>query len=213
MRYPLDKIYITQPYGNGHNGVDLRARTGTPLYATSDGEVLRTGYDGDGYGWYIVVKHSGYVDLYAHLREEPYFAKGDYVTEGEVLGPSGNTGRSTGPHLHYEVFSSYLNYLLRRRTDPLAYLEAKMNQYAEKYEGQSIIVPEDNGAWYWIVAGQKRYVPDHMTGWSYGLLPKDAKGVTKKVADSIPNGSQLKYWEGKYKRLIDDISDNKKYLT
>lgn len=217
MRYPLDKIFITQPYGaNGgsHKGVDLRAKIGTMLYATSTGDVYKVGFDPDGYGNYIVVRHWNpqYVDLYAHLQYAPAHKEGSKVKEGQEIGVSGNTGNSTGPHLHYEVFDGLANYLVRRRTNPLTYLATHMDKNAEKYEGETIIVPEDKGKWYWVNQGKKIYIPDHMTGWSFGLLPGDAKGVTKAVADSIPDGGQLKYWDGKNKRLIDDIYENKKYL-
>ncbi len=85
-----------------HYGQDFAVLTGTPVYATADGVVVvengRTGY-----GKTIVINHSyGYKTLYAHLSQ--YVVKiGDRVKRGQLIAYSGNTGRSTGPHLHYEV--------------------------------------------------------------------------------------------------------------
>jgi LysM repeat protein len=90
---------------HGYNGVDLAAPTGANVLASAAGQVIisRTyGYNG-GYGQYIVIKHAnGTQTLYAHLSQNYVFA-GDMVVQGEVIGAVGNTGRSTGPHLHFEV--------------------------------------------------------------------------------------------------------------
>lgn len=90
---------------HGYNAVDIAARTGTNVLASASGEVIisRTyGYNG-GYGKYIVVKHSnGTQTLYAHLSQNFVYA-GAQVVQGQVIGAVGNTGRSTGPHLHFEV--------------------------------------------------------------------------------------------------------------
>lgn len=211
MRLPLDSIYITQPYNPPyHKGVDLRAKEGTKLLNTEDGFVKKIAWNEGGYGWYIDIEHAGYVDRFGHLKERPTWNNGDFIRENEVVGLSGNTGRSTAPHLHYEVFT---NYLLKIRTNPLQYLEDKMNELAHKLEGQTILVPDDHGKWYWICRGQKCWIPDHPTGWAYGLLPEDAVGVAKKDADTIPDGKQLQYKEGNFYRLVQNIWDNKQYLT
>lgn len=87
-----------------HTGVDLAARTGTPIFAAGDGLVTRVQWRG-GYGRYISLKHAnGYETSYAHLHR---YAKGMKpglrVQQGQIIGYVGNTGRSTGPHLHYEI--------------------------------------------------------------------------------------------------------------
>lgn len=91
---------------HGNNAVDIGAPVGTPIYAALDGVVsLIRGGDAwnGGYGNYIVVKHSnGVQTLYAHLSSIQV-QKGQSVDRGELIGKSGNTGRSTGPHLHFEV--------------------------------------------------------------------------------------------------------------
>lgn len=90
---------------HGYNGVDLAAPTGTNVLASASGEVIISrgyGYNG-GYGQYIVIKHSnGTQTLYAHLSAN-YVFSGQRVVQGQVIGEVGNTGRSTGPHLHFEV--------------------------------------------------------------------------------------------------------------
>lgn len=90
---------------HGYNGIDIAAGVGTNVLASASGEVIlsRTfGWNG-GYGQYIVVRHSnGTQTLYAHLSQNYVFA-GQQVVQGQVIGAVGNTGRSTGPHLHFEV--------------------------------------------------------------------------------------------------------------
>jgi murein DD-endopeptidase MepM/ murein hydrolase activator NlpD len=86
-----------------HRGVDYAARTGTPVKATGDGEIVFRGRKG-GYGQVIIVKHGEhYETLYAHLADFKEDLKpGDHVSQGEVIGYVGQTGLATGPHLHYE---------------------------------------------------------------------------------------------------------------
>lgn len=90
---------------HGYNGVDLGAPAGTPVRAAAAGEVvvsMSSGWNG-GYGSYIVIKHAnGTQTLYAHLSSNTVSA-GDVVTQGQNIGAVGNTGRSTGNHLHFEV--------------------------------------------------------------------------------------------------------------
>lgn len=85
-----------------HAGLDFRARTGTPALATAPGKVTRAGWSG-GYGNMVEVAHSsGFATRYAHLSSIAV-NEGDKVLNGAVIGYVGTTGRSTGPHLHYEV--------------------------------------------------------------------------------------------------------------
>lgn len=90
---------------HGYNGVDLAARSGTPILASASGEVIvsKTGGWNGGYGSYIVVRHgNGTQTLYAH-NSENIVSVGQSVVQGQVIGYVGSTGRSTGPHLHFEV--------------------------------------------------------------------------------------------------------------
>ena len=88
-----------------HAGVDFLLRTGSPVVATANGTVRQAGYSST-YGKYIDIRHddAGYTTRYAHLSEiNNRIRRGRTVERGERIGLSGNTGRSTGPHLHYEV--------------------------------------------------------------------------------------------------------------
>ncbi len=84
-----------------HNGVDIGAKQGTPIVSYMAGEIYKAGYDPDGYGYYIIVKHSDTCyTLYGHMSA--FAKKSGAVDKNEVIGYVGSTGRSTGPHLHFE---------------------------------------------------------------------------------------------------------------
>jgi murein DD-endopeptidase MepM/ murein hydrolase activator NlpD len=86
-----------------HQGIDISAPKGWPVYATADGIVWGVDRDRGGYGKHVVVQHAnGYSTLYAHLSGFEV-KPGQYVPAGQVLGTIGKTGRATGYHLHYEV--------------------------------------------------------------------------------------------------------------
>ncbi|NUM48252.1 MAG: M23 family metallopeptidase, partial [Anaerolineales bacterium] len=93
---------FTQYFHEGHNGIDLAIVTGTPIQTTMDGTVIHAGWNNQGYGNLVIVENGPYRTYYAHLSEIPVEV-GQTVRAGEVIGLSGNTGNSTGPHLHYEV--------------------------------------------------------------------------------------------------------------
>lgn len=110
---PLKGYAINSAYGlrrlagearaRRHKGVDIAAPQGTSVFVASEGEVMRTGYDANGYGRFIEVRHpNGMSTLYAHLSRVDV-ARGDRLGSGERIGLVGSTGRSTGPHLHFEV--------------------------------------------------------------------------------------------------------------
>ena len=87
-----------------HYGMDFSADTGTEIFATGDGEVVKVRRSYTGYGRHVVIKHGfGYKTLYAHMSKT-LVKKGQKVKRGEVIGLVGNTGTSVAPHLHYEVF-------------------------------------------------------------------------------------------------------------
>lgn len=85
-----------------HSGVDFRGRKGDPVFATADGKVVFAGKNG-GFGNFIKINHgNGYKTSYGHLHNY-HVKKGDRVTRGQIIGLVGNSGRSTGTHLHYEI--------------------------------------------------------------------------------------------------------------
>jgi murein DD-endopeptidase MepM/ murein hydrolase activator NlpD len=111
-RMPLAGAVLTSSYGmrthpvlggnRKHHGIDLAAPTGTPVYATADGIVSRADWFSS-YGLYISIEHGASLQTrYAHLSRLAV-ANGDVVKKGDLIGYVGSTGRSTGPHLHYEV--------------------------------------------------------------------------------------------------------------
>jgi murein DD-endopeptidase MepM/ murein hydrolase activator NlpD len=111
-RMPLVGSVLTSSYGmrshpvlgglRKHTGIDLAAPTGTPVYATADGMVSRADWYSS-YGLYISLEHGASLQTrYAHLSRLAV-ASGDVVKKGDLIGYVGSTGRSTGPHLHYEV--------------------------------------------------------------------------------------------------------------
>lgn len=95
----IDPIYKTAKF---HSGMDFSANIGTPVYATGNGVVKKASWQ-SGYGKIIIINHGfGYETWYAHLNDYDVRV-GQRVVRGEVIGEVGNTGKSTGPHLHYEV--------------------------------------------------------------------------------------------------------------
>ena len=114
MRTPINGARLTSGYGQrkhpilgytlAHRGVDFGARTGTPIMAAGDGVVEYSGWVG-GYGRYVRIRHnSAYKTVYAHMSAIRKGIKpGRRVSQGEIIGFVGSSGRSTGPHLHYEI--------------------------------------------------------------------------------------------------------------
>jgi murein DD-endopeptidase MepM/ murein hydrolase activator NlpD len=112
---------ISQGYHEGHDGVDLAAPIGTPIYAAGPGTVTESG-PASGYGQWIRIKHSdGAVTEYGHMSER-FVNVGDTVTGGQHIANVGNEGQSTGPHLHFEV---HLDGGTGFGDDPLAYMSAR----------------------------------------------------------------------------------------
>ncbi len=101
--------YRTDPYykvPKFHEGVDFSAPPGTEIYATGDGVILESDRSKSGYGNQIVIDHGfGYKTMYAHLQSFKVRA-GEHVKRGQVIGAVGSTGKSTSPHLHYEVWKN-----------------------------------------------------------------------------------------------------------
>lgn len=98
--YRIDPVYKTTKF---HAGLDFTAPQGTPIYATADGTVTTAGNTGDGYGIHVIIRHGyGYETLYGHMVKVKARG-GQSIKRGEVIGWVGSTGKSTGPHCHYEV--------------------------------------------------------------------------------------------------------------
>jgi len=124
--WPTDSTRITSEFGYRkdpftrrtayHAGIDIGGRSGDPVYAAADGVVSAVGYDRS-HGYYVIIKHeNGLKTNYFHLRKY-LVSKGQKVEKGEKIALLGSTGRSTGPHLHFEVVENGKN------VDPLNYLD------------------------------------------------------------------------------------------
>jgi murein DD-endopeptidase MepM/ murein hydrolase activator NlpD len=106
-RWPTNEVRVTSIFGSRkgehHDGVDLRAASGTPVHAVAEGKVIYSGSKISGYGRMIVLRHDGKLStIYAHNSK--LLAKaGQRVRRGQLIAFSGNTGRSSGPHVHFEV--------------------------------------------------------------------------------------------------------------
>ncbi len=103
MRWPLNKIDVSQKFGGFHSGIDLRAVTGTAVWAARPGKVIQAEKSWGGYGNLVVIQHDDEVQTwYGHLSKI-LVKKEDLVDSAVKIGEVGSTGRSTGPHLHFEV--------------------------------------------------------------------------------------------------------------
>ncbi|UKN01876.1 M23 family metallopeptidase [Paracrocinitomix mangrovi] len=121
--YRIDPIYKTKKM---HTGLDFTADTGTPVYATGNGTVVECEVKRWGYGQSVIIDHGfGYQSRYAHLSE--FKCKpGDKVIRGQIIGLVGSTGKSTAPHLHYEVVKN------GQKIDPIHFFHSDISP--EQYE-------------------------------------------------------------------------------
>jgi len=131
--------YRTDPFTKKrrfHQGMDFTAPTGTPIYASGDGIVGRVDNRSPGYGKHIRIDHGfGYVSLYAHLSSYNVKRR-QKVKRGDIIGYVGSTGRSVGPHLHYEIFKD------GRRVNPLNYYSGNLT--AEEFDIMLNLASQEN---------------------------------------------------------------------
>lgn len=130
----IDPVYKIPKF---HAGLDFTAPIGTPIYATADGVVKIANFNASGYGNHVVINHGyGYETLYGHMVRIKA-KQGEHVKRGEVIGYVGNSGKSTGPHCHYEVHKNgqflnpiyyFYNDLTPEQYDRLLKLAASSNQ-------------------------------------------------------------------------------------
>lgn len=126
---PVWSYWLSSPFGKrsdpfnkksaAHKGVDLASNKGNKIKTMAKGKVVRAEWNG-GYGNYVEIDHgNGFKTKYAHLNKS-YVEKGQYVQQGEPIGEVGSTGRSTGPHLHYEVLFN------GTPVDPMTFIKAQI---------------------------------------------------------------------------------------
>jgi len=152
MKTPIDGAKLSSSYGvrkhpilgynKLHKGLDFAAPTGTPIYAAGNGVIEYIGRNG-AYGKYIRIRHnSSYKTAYAHLNKfKKGIRKGIRVNQGETIGYVGTTGRSTGPHLHYEVI--YQNKQINPKTMKLPSGKVLKNEELRKFIEQSKSIYSD----------------------------------------------------------------------
>jgi murein DD-endopeptidase MepM/ murein hydrolase activator NlpD len=107
LRWPLESVHVTSQFGKRgsefHEGVDLKASTGTSVYAAQSGRVIYAGKKINGYGKLVVIRHEkGIATVYAH-NSKILVKHGDRVKKGQKVAISGKSGRVSGPHLHFEI--------------------------------------------------------------------------------------------------------------
>lgn len=132
--YRIDPVYKTVKF---HGGLDFAANQGTPIYATAAGTVKIAGNLGNGYGNHVIINHGyGYETLYGHMFRVNV-RPGKQVKRGEIIGYVGSTGKSTGPHVHYEVHKNgrpldpvyfFYNDLTPEQFDRMLKMAAQSNQ-------------------------------------------------------------------------------------
>jgi len=131
--YRIDPIYKTIKL---HTGIDFAAPKGTPIYATGDGIVEFAGKNGDGYGYHVIINDGyGYETLFGHMMKIKV-RKNQSVKRGEVIGWVGSSGKSTGPHCHYEVIKN------GTKIDPVYYFYNDLTP--EQYERMLKIASSGN---------------------------------------------------------------------
>ena len=113
-----------------HRGIDLRAEIGTPIMAPADGVVEFAGFHKEsGFGYLVILNHNyGFKTTYAHMDKKMVVKSGEFVQKGQLIGYTGNSGLSTGPHLHYEVR------FITRPLDPQAFLDWSSSNFEEIFE-------------------------------------------------------------------------------
>ena len=129
FRRPIDKMHITSTFSLRrwhpilhkylpHYGIDIGAKTGTPIHATYDGKVVYVGWK-RGYGRVVKIRHPhGYLSLYAH-QSRIAVRVGQHVSRGQIIGYVGRSGRATGPHLHFGLYKN------SKAVNPQRYIEKR----------------------------------------------------------------------------------------
>lgn len=131
---PVATVRLTSSFGmrnhpisgrrRAHKGIDLAAPTGTPIHAAADGIISKASWYG-GYGLFVSIEHGGQIQTrYGHMSRLNV-ADGQRVSKGDIIGYVGTTGRSTGPHLHYEVRVN------GEAVNPIPYMQTETEQFAQ----------------------------------------------------------------------------------
>ena len=176
-------------YGQPHGGVDFKVSTGTPVMAANDGVVVGTPYDADGFGNYVQIQHrDGHSSYYGHLASKGV-SEGQEVTAGQVVGVSGESGMTTGPHLHFEVRRGGI------KVDPLGYLSGAASvspgEVGSQTSGSPVGIGIQGASLFEKKAGVNLFTPTSAGDGSSGggTIYTNYGGVTVNI--QVPGGTKL----------------------
>ena len=141
LPYPMRYTKISSPFGmryhpilhrrRMHDGIDFVNKVGTPIKSVADGKVIYKGRLG-GYGKAVKIRHqNGYITLYGHMKGFAHIRVGQYIKQGRVIGYMGNTGLSTGPHLHFGVmrYGKWINPIKLKKSAKITLYGKKRKQF------------------------------------------------------------------------------------
>ena len=116
-----------------HRGLDIKASMQTPIKAPADGVIEYAGYHkSSGFGYLIILDHNyGFKTSYGHLSKKMLVKPGQFVKKGEIIGYTGNSGLSTGPHLHYEIR------FIARPLDPLNFIQWERKNFDDIFKKEN----------------------------------------------------------------------------
>lgn len=191
-RQPFTGSYpVSQEYGvvipgvtyksRPHSGIDYACPKGTPILASGDGTVAYSDFDNSGYGHLVEIQHpDGKATFYAHLSER-HVIKGAKVKQGDIIGLSGSTGNSTGPHLHFEARKNILDW--RSHQDPVTFLPMMSVDDSVIHKTQHI----DNNA------SQPNYgYPSILYGTTAGAKQKNQQKINGGLCEVVCDESNLR---------------------
>jgi hypothetical protein len=184
--FPLNRCHVTSPFAyrwyRWHYGTDLALNTGDSVKAAFDGIVRIVRWDGGGYGYYVLLRHlNGIETLYGHLSKQ-LVEPGQYVKAGQLIGWGGSTGRSSGPHLHYET---------RFEGD------AFNSGYLYDFQNQGKL----KGEFFTLTREHFSYVGQFQNRYGYGQAYAGRKGIYHKVR----SGETLGHIARKYRTSVNII--------
>ena len=139
--WPITQYYGERITSSFHTGIDYGCPLGTAILASEDGVIRFSGFDKTGYGYCMIIEHDvTHATLYAHMSMLR-FGTGKKVERGEVIGYSGNTGNSTGPHLHFEARSKWNDF--RTHFDPMNLPLMTVDDYIGNHNSAESDLKED----------------------------------------------------------------------
>ena len=140
--------------GTSRGGIDYAVKTGTPIPAPCDGRLENRFNNGNGFGNYIRFHHGdGFIDEYLHLKDAGFVAEG-YYSQNQIIGYSGNTGNSTGPHIHHHLINPE-----GKRVNPLEYLTSSGTPNTRKENKMNMChIPQPDGTAKYLLFNDSFYL-------------------------------------------------------